>query len=264
MDVSQLAKRVPLVIAHRGDSARYPENTLPAFEGAVAAGADMVELDVTLSADGHPVVIHDSTLDRTTDGSGPVRHHSLRELQSLDAGSWKGLSFRNLTIPALSEVFDLIGGKIAINIEIKGGPEARRSNIEALILELVGTYDLHSSVILSSFDYPILRKARELDGRIALAVLSDEREGRERIREQVREVGACAYNPNQKFLDPAMVADLHGKGILVLPWAQSAHNHPDTMKRVLEWGCDGFFANDPAMLAELVRPYRRHKKRIAP
>jgi len=257
MDVSRLPERFPLVIAHRGDSTRFPENTLPAFESAVALGADMVELDVTLSADGHPVVIHDATLDRTTNGSGPVGHHTLQDLQALDAGSWKGQSFRGITIPTLPEVFDRIGGKIAINIEIKGGTGERKRSIEARVLQVVKTYDLVSSIILSSFDYLTLKKLRRLDDRIALAVLSDEREAHDRILSKVREVGASSYNPNEKYLDPSMIAGLHRDGIVILPWAQNAHNHADTMKRVLEWGCDGFFANDPALLATLVHSCRR-------
>ena len=264
MDLSRLAERFPLVIAHRGDSTRFPENTLPAFESAVALGADMVELDVTLSADGHPVVIHDSTLDRTTNGSGPVGKHTLQDLQALDAGSWKGPRFQGITIPTLEEVFDLIGGKIVINIEIKGGAEERKGNIERRVLNVVKAYDLVSSVILSSFDYPTLQQVRTLDQQIALSVLSDARENYNHILSKVREVGACSYNPNQKHLDPALIEGVHREGIVLFPWAQSAHNRMETMKRLIEWGCDGFFANDPALLAELVRSYRAHIKRTAP
>ncbi|MGH7374824.1 MAG: glycerophosphodiester phosphodiesterase family protein, partial [Candidatus Rokuibacteriota bacterium] len=94
----------PLVIAHRGASADAPENTIAAFELAVEQGADGIELDVHLSADEHPVVIHDFTLERTTDGAGPVSEHTVRELKRLDAGGWRDRRFRGQRVQTLQEV----------------------------------------------------------------------------------------------------------------------------------------------------------------
>jgi len=103
MDLNQYHFKSPLIIGHRGFRARYPENTMAAFAGAVDAGADMIEFDVQLSSDGIPVVIHDRTLDRTTNGSGPVTSHTLSQLKKLDAGSWFQSRFRAQTIPTLEE-----------------------------------------------------------------------------------------------------------------------------------------------------------------
>ena len=110
-----------LNIAHRGASALAPENTIAAFERAVELGADVIELDLHMSQDGELVVIHDDTLDRTTDGSGPVHHRSLGELMRLDAGRWFGEGFAGQRIPRLDEVLDRFAGKVPLALEIKAG-----------------------------------------------------------------------------------------------------------------------------------------------
>jgi glycerophosphoryl diester phosphodiesterase len=107
-------------IAHRGASDKSPENTLAAFERALKQGADAIECDVHLSADGEVVVIHDDTVDRTTDGSGEVAAMSLEELRQLDAGSWKHSRFSEQRIPTLQEVIELVGDRAHIFVELKG------------------------------------------------------------------------------------------------------------------------------------------------
>ena len=94
----------PWVVAHRGYSARYPENTASAFDAAISAGADMIELDVCITKDRVPVVIHDQTLERTTDGAGMVSEFNLSELKKLDAGSWFSPEFKGESIPTLEEI----------------------------------------------------------------------------------------------------------------------------------------------------------------
>ena len=123
--------RRPLLIGHRGYPARYPENTLAAFTGAMDAGCDMIELDVTLTRDRRVVVIHDDTLDRTTNGSGSVRDRTVEEIRRLDAGSWFDPRFAAERVPLLDEVIALTAGRCMLNIEIKderlrGGLPGRR------------------------------------------------------------------------------------------------------------------------------------------
>src|SRR5512141_45573 len=113
------AIRRPLLIGHRGYPARFPENTLAAFAGAMDAGCDMIELDVTLTADRRVVVIHDDTLDRTTSGTGPVRERTLAQIRALDAGSWFAPRFAVERVPLLSEVVAATAGRCMLNIEIK-------------------------------------------------------------------------------------------------------------------------------------------------
>jgi glycerophosphoryl diester phosphodiesterase len=112
-----------LKIAHRGASSIAPENTLIAFRKAIELSADMIELDVRQSADGHLVVIHDDKVDRTTDGSGVVGEMSLTELKELDAGSWFNAEFSEERIPTLEEVIDLVRGKVGMVLEAKGNSE---------------------------------------------------------------------------------------------------------------------------------------------
>jgi len=130
----------PLIIAHRGYSEKYPENTLVAFQSALDGNADMIELDITLSRDREIAVIHDDTLERTTNGSGEVADYGLNELKALDAGSWFDERFSGERIPTLEEVFDLVKGRTWINIEIKVSayePHFPMDAIERQVVELV-------------------------------------------------------------------------------------------------------------------------------
>lgn len=112
-------RKYPKIIAHRGASAHAPENTLPAFQLALEQGADGIELDVMLSKDNRLIVIHDSTLERSTNGKGNVLDHSYAELKELDAGAYFGDAFKNTPLPLLDEVYEQFGGKFKINVELK-------------------------------------------------------------------------------------------------------------------------------------------------
>ncbi|MBN2283138.1 MAG: glycerophosphodiester phosphodiesterase [Deltaproteobacteria bacterium] len=250
MEQQVLGRSLPLVIAHRGDSAHFPENTIPAFTAAVAAGADMIELDVTMTADGHLVVIHDRTVDRTTDGTGRVSDLTLARLRKLDAGSWKGSRFRGVRVPTLEEVFEAVGKTLPINIEIKADGKVP-DGLLPMLLATMRKVGISRSVILSSFKFTLLERLRTLDGAIAVSVLSDISEPVNDIVKKVRAVGALSYNPDQKHLDEEKIGLLHGEGILVFPWSTGKRNTATTMKRLLSWDTDGFFANDPRLFREL-------------
>ena len=142
-----------------GIAAKYPENTLAAFDAAIGAGAVMIELDVTLSRDRKVVVIHDATLDRTTDGNGAVADFTLAELKQLDAGSWFDAQFADQRLPELSEVLDLVNGRVSLNIEIKAHayePGHPTDAIEKQVVELVRQKNLLDSCMISSFEANIL------------------------------------------------------------------------------------------------------------
>ncbi len=147
--------RGPLIFGHRGASADAPMNTLPAFELAVDQGADGIELDVHLSADGELVVIHDATVDATTDGTGEVGALTLAQLQELDAGAWFDARYTGTRVPTLAEVFDAVGDRLFINVEIKA-PHGQGA--EAKVAALIREHGLQRRVIVSSFN-PILLKA---------------------------------------------------------------------------------------------------------
>lgn len=162
-------------IAHRGFSGKYPENTITAFVKAIEIGADMIELDVTLSKDKIPVVIHDDTLERTSNGKGKVRHASLEKLKQLDFGSWMNPKFSEERIPTLEEVLYIIKkSKLGLNIEIKSSAYERffsDSCIEFQTLNLINKYKLFNRIVISSFEPKILLRLRELSAKIKLAYL---------------------------------------------------------------------------------------------
>ena len=161
---------LPLVIAHRGSSAAAPENTIAAFERAITDGADAIELDVHLSRDDHPVVIHDETLERTTNGSGPVRGHTMRELKRLDAGAWRGRAFAGQRLQTLQEVLERFRGRTRFWIELKGGSELY-PDIEERIVGLLEVYDVIDGALVQSFDHAALARLRGFSRELSLGAL---------------------------------------------------------------------------------------------
>ncbi len=160
----------PQIFAHRGASAVAPENTLPAFEKALDLCADGIELDVQATADGELVVLHDFSLERSTSGVGLLRNHTLAQLAGIDAGIRFSQSFANTPIPTLEQVFDLVGNRCIVNVEIKnmdwdGGPEA------GPLAHMIKQRGLYRQVIVSSFNPFSLRKVRRLDPSIRLGFL---------------------------------------------------------------------------------------------
>ena len=249
-----LGEKASLVIAHRGYSDKYPENTIPSFQAALNLGADMIELDVYLSSDNQLVVIHDHSLSKTTNGSGYVWDHTLSELKKLDAGSWFSSKFKNIQIPSLQEVLDIFANKILINIEIKYRKSwnLKGYDIEKEIVDIIVKNDLISSIIISSFEYHILENIRKLNKDINLAYLSDKQEKTTEIIKKCRKINAIAYNPNYRFITNEKIEGLHKEGLAVLPWAVAKDNNKETMDKTLSIGADGFFANNPQILKDLI------------
>src|SRR5262245_54692411 len=144
-----------LVIANRGASEEAPENTIAAFELALEQGADAIALDVHLSRDDQLVVIRDFTLERTTDGAGPVRDRSVRELKRLDAGGWRGRRFRGQRIQTLYEVLERFRDRTRVWIELRAGSDLYPSAEERLV-SAIEIYDMVDSVVIQSFDHEAL------------------------------------------------------------------------------------------------------------
>jgi glycerophosphoryl diester phosphodiesterase len=150
-----------LVIGHAGSTVYTPANTLPAFELALAQGADGIELDVQRSKDGYAVSIHDFTVDRTTDGSGRVADMTLAQLKELDAGIKFGEKFRGVRIPTLDEVFETIGKQPIVNVEIKSdSPDT--DGVEQVVADVIQRHDMASRVIVSSFNPLTLQRFRAI------------------------------------------------------------------------------------------------------
>jgi len=242
----------PRVIAHRGFSGVAPENTMAAFQKAIDVGADMFELDVLLSQDGHVVVIHDETLDRTTDGEGPVAARTLSELKVLDAGSWFAADFAGERIPTLAETLELAKGRILVNIEIKTEAVTDRAQggIVDKALAIVRRLDMMDEIVISSFDPRALAQARELEPGVKTASLFNERLQEGKSPEEVMaDVGSNGFNLSGKQVDASIVAACHR---LERPVAVYTVNEISEMERILDLGADAIFTDHPDRLLEVL------------
>ena len=226
----------PVVIAHRGASGTRPENTLCAFRRAAELGAPMVELDVQLTRDGEVVVIHDLTLERTTDGSGPVRHRSLAEIRRLDAGSWFGPSFRGERIPTLAEVLDAI--PLDVNVELK---PCGADGLEPRALAIVEAAGALDRVVFSSFDPGALERLRACSVRATLAVLWEYDPIPEAVRRAER-VDARALHLRKEAVSPDALRAAAVAGLPVRVWTVNA---PAEFTRLAAAGVSGIFTDHP-------------------
>jgi glycerophosphoryl diester phosphodiesterase len=237
----------PLFIAHRGLSARFPENTLAAFKGAVDAGAHMIELDVNLTKDRQLVVIHDDTVDRTTNGSGAVRALSLDQLSRLDCGSWFAPAFKAERLPTLAQVLDSVKGRLLVNIEIK--PEAFERQgpadaVERQVLRLVREKNMCDDVLVSSFEWQVLENIHNMEPAIALGLLS-EAPVDENLHRWHRRVNAFSWHPDYRVLTGDQVEALHDLGARVFPY--SVDGRIDT-RQMLALGVDGLIVDDAGQM----------------
>ncbi len=242
-------KKVPLLIAHRGMSRQYPENTMPAFEAAVQAGADMIELDIALSSDGAFVVIHDDTLMRTTDSSGFVCHYPSDEIVEMDAGHWFGSQPDSIHVPALDEVLEKIAGRIDLNIEVKPFfPLNQSGRMQAALSRLMTLLDergLREQVILSSVNFYLLEYIRELDPDMRLGLIF------RRPLTDFDPVVVCeslrAYSlhPWHVQTTAELVQAMHHIGAKVFPYTV---NEMPRLRQLMAMGVDGVFTDTPDIL----------------
>ncbi len=239
----------PIIFAHRGASAYAPENTLPAFELAVEQGADAIELDIKLSSDGHAIAIHDDAVDRTTGARGRVKDMSLAELRALDAGSYFSEKFRGEKIPLLEEVFEAVGRRIFINVELTNYDNEDDHLVETVCMT-VKKFNLQKQVMFSSFHAKNLTKARGLlpDVPRGLLAINDYRGVWQ--RSFVFAFGNFqALHPHLENTSLRQVIRVHRMKRRVHVWTVNAEND---IRRLFRWGVDGVFTDDP-LLALRVR-----------
>ena len=229
------------VIAHRGFSGRAPENTLFAIREAIAIGADMVEIDVTMTADGHVILLHDETLDRTTSGSGLPTNRTLEEIRQLDAGSWFSTVFAGEKIPTLSEALRTVKGRILINIEIKS--EAVDFGVVPRVAALVNEHEMLDQVVVSSFSPEALRLKKITDPAIYTATLFNKELHTDRDPlEIIQAVGSRGFNISGKRLTPEMIERCHKHGF---PVAVYTVNEESDFRHLIEIGVDAVFTDHP-------------------
>ncbi|WP_374121441.1 glycerophosphodiester phosphodiesterase [Paenibacillus sp. LHD-117] len=203
-------------VAHRGWSGRAPENTMAAIRMALEApDVEWIEIDVQLTKDGVPVVIHDYTLRRTTNGRGEVKNWTAAELASLDAGSWFSSAFKGESIPTLEEVLKEAEGRCKLNIELKTDG-IRYPHIEDKVLALIAGHGLTDDVVITSFHVGTLHRVRKLSKRIRTGLILDGWRGT--LIEELKELGCDFLSIGYARLNKDRLALLKEAGIQVMAW----------------------------------------------
>ncbi|HZK72770.1 MAG TPA: glycerophosphodiester phosphodiesterase family protein [Clostridia bacterium] len=230
----------PLVGGHRGNPDQHPENTIRSFRSAIAAGCDLIECDVHLSSDGRLVVIHDHTLNRTTNGSGLVRDHTAAELRRLDAGHGEH-------VPLLQEVIELALGKVGLVIEIKQIP-IQYPGLEEKLVAMLRQLGAVPECAVVSFYHQSIRLLHEIEPKLQLGIL----EGARPIdpARMLREAGADVFSPHWGAMDPQLVKEIHAAGGAVGVW-------PVDDDAAVAW-CkvcrpDSIFTNRPVQIGAALR-----------
>ncbi len=238
----------PIIFAHRGSSVHAPENTLAAFELALQQGAEAIELDAKLSADGQVIVIHDQTVDRTTDGSGKVAQMTLPALRALDAGSFFSESYRGERIPTLDEVFETLGKRILINVELTN----YATPFDALapkVVELVRKHALEKRVLFSSFFPHNLSRARRLMPESPRGLLAWAGWKGAWSRTSAWRGPYQALHPYFTSVNERLVQRVHAAGRRVHAWTV---NDEAAIRHLIALGVDGIFTDDPLLAGRIL------------
>ncbi|HLC20904.1 MAG TPA: glycerophosphodiester phosphodiesterase [Candidatus Methylomirabilis sp.] len=231
-----------LNIAHRGASALAPENTMAAFDKALELGADALELDLHVSRDGELVVIHDDTLDRTTDGHGLVYERSLEELKRLDAGRWFGEGFAGQRIPMLDEVLDRYAGKVPLALEVKAG-SAFFPGIEEKVVSALRRRSAIGQTVVASFDHHALQRVKEIEPTLRTAALLVGRPVS--VSAIAGPVRAEAMALEASLVTKTEVEACRAAGLQLVVWVV---NEPALMRLFIGLGVDGIITDRPDLL----------------
>lgn len=241
-------------IAHRGASSYAPENTFAAYDKALAMSVNHVEIDVHLTRDGHIAVIHDDTVDRTTNAQGRVADFTLDELRALDAGSWFGHEYEGERIHSLGETLEHYKGRLHFHIEIKqreiSGDLARRT------IDMVRGYGLTDSVTITSFRIEWLQEAAAYDSTLPKGWLVPMGNAPwddsiiEQIITQSKELGLTQICPRADLTTPELVDRLHAEGFVAR--CQGLYNE-DLMRHAVDVGADGATVNFPDKMTEYLK-----------
>ncbi len=232
----------PVIFAHRGASGYAPENTLAAFKKAVDLGADAIELDVKLSGDGVPVVIHDQTTDRTTNGTGDVRKYSIEQLQQLDAGGKFNAEFSNERIPTLAEVFETVGRRIYINIELTNY-RSPQDGLAEKVMGVIHQYALDDWVMFSSFLPGNILSVKKRKPEIPAALLCQPGRAGALARGMIgRWVSSAVVHPYYTDMTQAFLSQEKSHGRMVNVWTV---NESSEMRKLMELGVNGLITDYP-------------------
>lgn len=244
-----MSLKLPKVIGHRGACAYAPENTIESILTAADIGAEWVELDVMLTQDGVPIIFHDDTLDRTTNGSGNVAETPYATIRALEAGSWYADSFAGIKIPTLEEALEiLIDKNLGLNLEIKPTPGRERETAEAALDILSKYWDDHERLLISSFQLSCLETAQDMAPDWYRGVLFDDDEDMpENWRDLVEYVDGATVNIGKKIATRDLVEDIidFEKPVLVY-----TVNDAQLARQLQGWGVDAMFSDCPDVIAQ--------------
>lgn len=238
-----------LIFAHRGASADAPMNTLPAFECALKQRANGIELDVHRSKDGELVIMHDFTVDETTDGSGNVADKTLAELQELDAGRWFSSDFTHTKIPTLDQVLSAVGQHLITNIEIKS-LSLEADGLEQAVFDCIQRHNLAERVIISSFNPHVLRRFRQLTKAIPIGYLLDNNGFGSDLHKLLSPTQYDALHLHHNTIDHRQVAFAKKHHHVINAWTV---NDPAQAKKLLKMGVRGIITDCPAMIREALQ-----------
>jgi len=236
-----------MVIAHRGASSYAPENTLAAFDLALQMGVRHIELDVDFTSDSHIVVIHDDTVDRTTNGSGPVTSHTLAALRGFDAGSWFGAQFAGERIPTFDEVLARYRGRVHIHTEIKG----HSPSLSQRTADLIRKHGMEGQVTITSFQNVRLEEMRAYAPDLPMGWLV--REVSDALIAQAHAMGVTQLCPRANAVTPELVGRLHAEGFVARAWGVTTE---ELMQQVVQAGADGMTVNFPDKLITYLKSHK--------
>lgn len=235
----------PIIIGHRGASGYAPENTFSAFQLAHEMGSHGIEFDVQLTKDGIPLVIHDETLDRTTNLRGQVSTFAWEELQQADAGGWMGDQWLGERLPLLQEVMEAYS-HLFLNIELKNSI-VPYPGMEEIVIELLKRSCDLSKVIVSSFNPQSVLRLKQLEPQLRTGLLYEEEPSD--VLEYALRLGVAAVHPDYRLLTEEKVRLFQRQGLQVNTWTV---NEPEDMKKMIRIGVDGIITNYPDRLRELL------------
>jgi glycerophosphoryl diester phosphodiesterase len=244
----------PLALAHRGHSIAFPENTMAAFRAAIEAGVDAIESDVHLTADGHLVMLHDATLDRTTNGHGPVIERTLEEVLALDAWGRFGEPFRGERVPTLEQLLDLAAGSgVFLILEVKGAHHAQALDIGTAVADRLAERGELERHLVSSFDHETLGAIRRRHPTLDVAPDRLPEVGHlppEAVVAQAQAIGARVMQVLHTEITRELVEAHHAADIALWSWTI---NTPDEIEASKAKGCDGLMGDDAHALVAALR-----------
>jgi len=236
-------------IAHRGFSSQYPENTILAFQKALDLGVPHMEFDLQITSDNHIVVVHDRTIDRTTNGSGSVSDHTLAQIKELDAGSHLDPKFAGEKVPTFEELLTFLGGKSRMAVEIKF---EHNQHIPA-VLDAIQNHDLIDQVSISSFDLPKLPEIKRLNPAFSTTALLKPETDPDRDWVAVAlDLGVDVFGPQHKSVTKEMIDKAHDNNMLVRCWGLGKDQGPG-LERIIDLGADGLTTDCPDILQNILQ-----------